>query len=83
MVNVVFRKYKDNGEIIALFPQIKASTHGSDILSYMHNGQHGAAAPYAGHDTVPATENEYFSLYKELKAQGYDNLSVRTRIVRS
>lgn len=80
---VVFRKFKSDGQIIALFPSIKATTHGADIMSYMHVGQHGAADPFANYDTVLAKEAEYLPLLAELRSIGYDDLVVRTRIVRS
>lgn len=81
--SVVFRKYKSDGSIIALFPGLPASNYGADITSYQHIGQHGAASPFADYDTVLATPEEYGSLLSELKQIGYDDLVVRTRIVRT
>ena len=68
----VFRKYK-NGEIIALFPRLKADVEGKCCLSYLHQGQHGGA-DYAGviADTVKANPSEYYDLLKELKTIGYN-----------
>jgi hypothetical protein len=75
---VVFRKFKDVGSIIALFPFELADTKGN-CSSYMHVGQHGAA-DYAGciRASVPATEAEYLPLKRELESIGY-KLRVRTR----
>ena len=39
--DVVFRIYPD-GDVIALLPEYIANNNG-DVMSYMHNGQHGAA----------------------------------------
>lgn len=68
---VVFRKFKDDGDIIALFPHVKWSDE--SISSYMHVGQHGGA-DYIGclKQSVPATKEEYKALQKELESLGYD-----------
>lgn len=70
---VIFRKWKQDGSIIALFPTI-AFDRDYHCLSYEHIGQHGAADTDLSAYTVPATESEYKSLLSELKAIGYDNL---------
>lgn len=69
MQTVIFRKFKD-GEIIALFPY--EIWHRTDIMSYLHIGQHGAAC-YNGvvRTTKPAKPNEFKDLYNELKQIGY------------
>jgi len=77
---VVFRKWKDNGDIIALFPNIE-ECHGC-CGSYEHVGQHGAADyTHCIKGTRPATPNESQSLLKELRGLGY-NLEVRSKRVR-
>ena len=75
---VVFRKFRDVGSIIALFPHEVADNKGN-CSSYMHVGQHGAA-DYSGciRASVPATEEEYLPLKRELESIGY-KLRIRTR----
>lgn len=68
---VVFRKFKgnkfeDDGEIIALFPEEPADRTGMSCVSYMHNGQHGAADTPPD-NTVLATPEEYADLKAELE----------------
>lgn len=75
---VIFRKFK-NGEIIALFPELKEGR--GLILSYMHIGQHGAASPEIVRDTKPATSEQFAPLYNELTGIGY-LLDVRKRLTR-
>ena len=74
---VIFRKWRDNGDILALFPDIEHSS--TSILSYEHVGQHGGA-DYGGciARTKPATPKEYESLRAELESIGY-NLSIKKR----
>ena len=76
---VIFRKFKDNGDVIAFFPELPGTNNPYDCQSYMHVGQHGAACLYPD-DTVPATEQEYIELYKELVYIGYDDLKVYKRL---
>jgi hypothetical protein len=69
---VVFRKWRDSGDIIALFPELPASIHGEYCLSYERVGQH-AAADYHGVicHTLPAAPHEYAALTDELARIGY------------
>ena len=77
MNRVIFRKWQDNGQIIAFFPD---QVNGQFIGSYMHIGQHSDAMyPCA---TVPATPEEYAPLLKELVSIGYDDLVIRKRFIR-
>jgi hypothetical protein len=71
-VAVVFRKWKDTGDVIALFPELPADIYGWYCDSYMHVGQHGGA-DYHGviSQTVPATPDEYAALSGELNRIGY------------
>lgn len=71
-VEVVFRKWKDSGDVIALFPELPADSHGRFCDSYMHVGQHGGA-DYTGvvRQTVPATPDECAALSVELNRIGY------------
>jgi len=82
---VIFRKFRDGGDIIALFPEMEEN----DGLcnSYQHIGQHGAAN-YCGlvsaqdRTTAPATPEEYADLLEELEAIGYTNLKIRKKWMR-
>ena len=40
---VVFRRWKDGGNIIALFPELPADLYGNHCDAYEHVGQHGGA----------------------------------------
>ena len=74
---VVFRKFKDNGDILALFPYL--SEGGASVESYMHVGQHsGADYQHCISITKPATPEEYKDLAAELESIGY-NLLIRKR----
>ena len=77
---VVFRKWKDNGAIIALFPFEKDWESSPFCVSYMHNGQHGDADyDHVISKTVRATPEEYEDLRMELENfVGYD-LVIRER----
>lgn len=75
-MKVLFRTWKDDGEVLALFPDIPADAHGITCTCYQHIGQHGAAnlrrvVKYA---TVPATFAEALPLFRELEEIGYDDL---------
>ena len=79
ITKVVFRKFKQGGDILALFPEIPADMNGH-CQSYQHIGQHGAADFYhCIHTlTVPAKPAEYADLKAELEGRGY-NLQVIQR----
>ena len=78
MTRVIFRKYKDNGEIIALFPDIVPSFF--KRMSYMHFGQHSEVDyDLCVKCTKLATEEEYAPLLAELKSIGYDDLKIYKR----
>lgn len=80
---VVFRKWKDTGDIIALFPLEASDVSGLYSNSYMHVGQHGSAdAEGLVKVTVPASPTEYTPLKRELERIGY-SLVVRKRIPHS
>ena len=68
---VVFRCWPDGG-VVALFPQIPSDVAGYYCMSYMHVGQHGAAAAdLVVSRTRPARPNEYIGLVAELEKIGY------------
>lgn len=87
---VIFRKWKQDGSIIALFPTVAADNR-YNCLSYEHIGKHGAANADLSPYTVPATKSEYMPLLNELKSIGYENLkpvkknhhSYRIRLIQS
>ena len=81
ITKVVFRKF-DNGEIIALFPEIPGTNDVLTMSSYMHVGQHGSAHLSVVSNTKLATEEDYSSLKNELEnIVGY-NLRVSQRITK-
>jgi len=66
LLKVVFRKFED-GEIIALFPDIKFSYPNYTIMSYMHIGQHEEVDHHIiTQQTKLATEEDYQSLLNEI-----------------
>ena len=78
---VQFRKWKDTGEIIAIFPELPATNHPSGgCMSYMHVGQHGACGEI-GHCTIATTPEEYAPLMRELESIGYNLRVVKRRTV--
>lgn len=80
MTPVIFRKFKDNGAIIALFPTLPGTRDPWTCCSYMPVGQHGAASVELFYeDTRPVAVVEHQSLFRELVGQGYDDLRVYTR----
>lgn len=69
---VIFRKWKNTGDVIALFPEIPADPEGRLCLAYEHVGQHGGAHPLVVREgTEPATAVEYDALKRELEDIGY------------
>jgi len=79
---VIFRKFKEDGSIIALFPDLDyESGHANwgKVMSYQHVGQHGEADyAHVVTMTVPAQEHEYEDLAAELGGIGY-NLRILAR----
>lgn len=76
---VIFRKWKDTGDILALFPRIPSDNAGNLCSSYEHVGQHGGADYYGCIcATRPAKPSEYADLKQELTQRGY-NLVPRPR----
>ena len=79
---VIFRQFKDDNSIIALFPY-EIETFCGLINSYMHIGQHGTADIAIIYDTKPVSVfkiQEAYDLYNELTNDvGYD-LIVKKKI---
>ena len=84
IVEVMFRKDKESGEIVAFFPNDQEYPAG-EYQSYMHIGQHGACTlEYINEDTDPILSNsaEKDSLLDELRNIGY-NVKIIDRIEES
>ena len=75
---VVFRRWKDTGDVIALFPELPADLGGDCCDSYEHCGQHGGA-DYHGvvQHTEPCSPDEAADLVAELRTIGYRLRPVR------
>ncbi len=70
---VVFRRWRDTGDAVALFPEIPADIRGQYCSSYEHIGQHGAADYYGViQDTTPVGPRECAELAEELRRIGYN-----------
>jgi len=69
---VVFRRWKENGDVIALFPALPADLYGEYCDAYEHVGQHGGA-DYHGvvQHTRPCSLNDAADLVTELRRIGY------------
>lgn len=77
---VIFRKFKDGGDILALFPELPGANSWLQFCySYQHIGQHGTASVGIVSDTIPATPEEYAPLFKELESIGY-NLEIVSKL---
>jgi len=76
---VIFRKLKDRGEIIALFPTVPGTRDPWTCESYMHVGQHGRASVELFYDSLPVRGTEYLPLLAELEQLGYDDLRIYRR----
>ena len=80
---VIFRKWKDNGDIDALFPEMPGSEEFPGCTAYAHLGQHSNADYYGVMEqTIPAKPSEYKYLLAELESIGYDNLVIRQKYTR-
>lgn len=60
------------GYVIAMFPELPGGNSPETCSSYMHVGQHGAAALGLITDTYPTDPHEYADLLAELQSLGYD-----------
>ena len=68
---VVFRKWKENGDVIALFPQLPADLYGEYCDAYEHVGQHGGADFHGViRQTTPCSLNDAADLATELRRIG-------------
>jgi hypothetical protein len=80
---VMFRREKDTGDVVAIFPYDKADPQGN-WTSYSSIGQHSAASPqWVSEKTTPVrSPGEYAQLKRELENQGYTDLVVIQRASR-
>lgn len=79
---VIFRKWKDTGDVIAIFPECPGNFIGH-CMSYERVGQHGVCnAPHVINNSTLCTPEEYASLKEELESIGYD-LEVRKRYIQT
>ena len=69
---VIFRRWRDTGSIIALFPEIPSDINGRYCEAYEHVGQHGGADYYGVITaTTPVEPEDAADLAKELARIGY------------
>lgn len=70
---VVFRRWNDTNEVIAIFPNTEGKR--GFVQSYEHNGQHSFCGVELIDKLKKATPNEYNALKNEFVSLGY-NLDV-------
>lgn len=77
-VKVVFRRWRDTGTLIALFPELPADYRGIYCDAYETVGQHGGA-DYFGviRATKPVTLSEANELANELSRIGYSLVPIK------
>jgi hypothetical protein len=76
MDRVIFRTWKDSGDVIATLPDVEANP--GRVMMYEHVGQHGEGDWVTVRQlTRPASRDEYAPLLCELRSIGY-----RLRVVR-
>ena len=68
---VIFRKFRDNGEIIAIFPTLPGTNCPNTCMSYMHVGQHGSMDVSIASIAILVKPSEYIHLKRELQGLGY------------
>jgi hypothetical protein len=75
---VVFRRWRDSGDVIALFPEIPADIFGDFCEAYEHIGQHGAADyGVVIQATMPVEPEDATGLANELTQIGYNLRPIR------
>lgn len=80
ITKVIFRKFND-GDVVALFPEVQYSEDKGLCMSYQYIGQHGAADYSLMYSTKPAKQEEYKDLYDELTGLGY-NLKIIKKVMK-
>ncbi len=72
VTDVIFRKWRNTGSIIAIFPAVPGDVQGRYCQMYEHIGQHGDGDYIIVlKRTVLATPAEYAELKRELEAYPY------------
>ena len=81
MTTVCFR-IEENGEVLAVFPyQLARKGDFNTITTYAHNGQHSVSGwEYLRYCTKPARAEQYAELLAELRAIGYTDLKIVSRL---
>lgn len=70
---VIFRRWNDTGDIVAIFPEQPADDQGRYCLAYDKLGQHIAAEyEQVMQHTTPISAQEYERFAHELTLLGYD-----------
>lgn len=74
---VIFRRWKDTGDVVAIFPEIPSDRQGYYCQMFVHHGQHGGGdcQGVVGR-TTPAKGPDVRELARELRGRGY-RLTVR------
>lgn len=71
---VAFVKDIVDGDIIAVFPEEPHSRYGSDVVMYVHMGQHTNGSIEWALDQDEPSYSEMIDLFNELVRVGYDDL---------
>lgn len=79
MIEVIFKKDKETGEVIAFMPYEFCDWKG-EFTCYAHIGQHSNCDYRYYLKCKSAIEKEYKELLKELKYIGYDDIKIIKRI---
>ena len=75
---VVFRRWRETGGVIALFPELPADLGGDHCDAYEHVGQHGGADFHGVvQHTKPCSPDDAADLVAELRTIGYRLRPVR------
>jgi hypothetical protein len=83
-VKVIFRKWRSDDTVFALFPELAGSTADAWLcVCYGHPGGHAAAAPhYVVSASKPCGPKDFKELKAELHSKGYKRLRVVKRFTR-
>lgn len=74
---VIFRRWNDTGDIVAIFPELPADDQGRFCVAHDELGQQIAAEyEQVMRDTTPVSPTEYGRFAHELTLLGYDLQSI-------
>lgn len=69
---VIFRRWKDTGNVVAIFPEIPSDNQGYMCEMFEHHGQHtGRDCRGVVGRTTPAKGPDVKALARELRGRGY------------